>query len=65
MSIQELYNWAKENNVLDYDLSNDADFGFGIVDIKDLKIIKDNKEVIITDDNYSLDDLDDFDDFDE
>ena len=61
MTIEELYNWAKEKNVLDYDLSNDAEFGFGIVDIKDLKIIKDNKEVIITDDNYSLDDLDDFD----
>lgn len=61
MTIEELYNWAKEKNVLDYDLSNDVEFGFGIVDIKDLKIIKDNKEVIITDDNYSLDDLDDFD----
>ena len=61
MTIEELYNWAKAKNVLDYDLSNDADFGFGIIDIKDLKIIKDNKEVIITDDNYSLDDLDDFD----
>ena len=61
MTIEELYNWAKEKNVLDYDLSNDVEFGFGIVDIKDLKIIKDNKEVIITDDNYRLDDLDDFD----
>lgn len=61
MTIEELYNWAKEKNVLDYDLSNDVEFGFGIVDIKDLKIIKDSKEVIITDDNYSLDDLDDFD----
>ena len=61
MTIEELYNWAKEKNVLDYDLSNDVEFGFGIVDIKDLKIIKDNKEVVITDDNYSLDDLDDFD----
>ena len=61
MTIEELYNWAKEKNILDYDLSNDVEFGFGIVDIKDLKIIKDNKEVIITDDNYSLDDLDDFD----
>ena len=61
MTIEELYNWAKEKNVLDYDLSNDVEFGFGIVDIKDLKIVKNNKEVIITDDNYSLDDLDDFD----
>lgn len=64
MTIKQLYDWAKEKNVLDYDLSNDVEFGFGIVDIKDLKIIKDNKEVIITDDNYSLDDLDDFEDFD-
>ena len=65
MSIQELYNWAKENNALDYDLSVNVEFGFGMVDIKDLKIIKHDKEIMITGDNYSLDDLDDFDDLDE
>lgn len=65
MSIQELYDWAKENNALDYDLSVNVEFGFGMVDIRDLKIIKDDKEVMVTDDNYSLDDLDDFDDLDD
>lgn len=65
MTIEELYNWAKENNALDYDLSVNVEFGFGMVDIRDLKIIKDDKEVMVTDDNYSLDDLDDFDDLDD
>ena len=65
MTIEELYNWAKENNALDYDLSVNVEFGFGMIDIRDLKIIKDDKEVMVTDDNYSLDDLDDFDDLDD
>lgn len=61
MNIQELYDWAKSNKVLDYDLSMNVEFGFSMVDIRDLEIVKDSKEIIITDDNYSLDDLDDFD----
>ena len=27
MTIQELYDWAKENNILDYDISIDVEFG--------------------------------------
>ena len=50
MTIQELYDWAKENNVLDYDMSIDVEFGnFGMVDIKDLKIDKDYEEIIVAD----------------
>ena len=50
MTIEELYNWAKEKNVLDYDLSIDVEFGnFGMVDIKDLKIDKNCEEVIVAD----------------
>ncbi len=42
MTIKELYEWAKEKNVLDYDLSIGVEFGnFGMVDTKDLKINKD------------------------
>ena len=59
MTIKELYEWAKEKNVLDYDLSIDVEFGnFGMVDIRDLKINKDYGEVMVTDYNYSFDDLD-------
>ena len=50
MTIEELYNWAKEKNVFDYDLSIDVEFGdFGMVDIKDLKIDKDYGEIIVAD----------------
>ena len=50
MTIKELYEWAKEKNVLDYDLSIDVEFGnFGLVDIKDLKIDKDYGEIIVVD----------------
>lgn len=59
MTIKELYEWAKEKNILDYDLSIDVEFGnFGLVDIRDLKINKDYGEVMVTDYNYNFDDLD-------
>ena len=50
MTIKQLYDSAKEKNILDYDLSIDIMFGsFGMVDIKDLKIDKDYGEVIVAD----------------
>ena len=50
MTIQELYDWAKEKNILDYDISIDVEFGnFGMIDIKDLKIDKDYGEIIVSD----------------
>ena len=50
MTIQELYDWAKENNILDYDISIDVEFGdFGMVDIKDLKIDKKYKCAVVAD----------------
>ena len=59
MTIKELYEWAKEKNILDYNLSIDVEFGvFGMVNIKDLKIDKEFREVMVTDYNYSFDDLD-------
>lgn len=59
MTIKELYEWAKEKNVLDYDLSVNVEFGnFGIVDSQDLKIDKEFREVMVSDYNYSFDDLD-------
>lgn len=59
MTIKELYEWAKEKNVLDYDLSVNVEFGnFGIAESQDLKIDKEFREVMVTDYNYSFDDLD-------
>lgn len=50
MTIQELYDWAKENNILDYDLSINLIQGdLGMVDISDMKIDKTLKEVKISD----------------
>ena len=50
MTIQELYDWAKENNVLDYDMAIEVEFGdFGIVSLSDMKIDKDFREVIVSD----------------
>lgn len=48
MTIQELYVWAKENNVLDYDLSIDVEFGcFGIVDLQNMKIDKKYERTVV------------------
>lgn len=50
MTIQELYDWAKENNILDYDLSiNLIQSDLGMVDISDMKIDKTLKEVEVSD----------------
>ena len=50
MTIQELYDWAKENNILDYDLSISLINGdLGMVDISDMKIDKTLKEVKVAD----------------
>ena len=50
MTIQELYDWAKENNVLDYDLYINLIHGdFGIVDIDDIEINKTFREIRVTD----------------
>lgn len=50
MTIQELYDWAKENNVLDYDLFIGLIRGDrGIIDIDDIKINNTFKEVRVTD----------------
>lgn len=50
MTIQELYDWAKENNILDYDLSINLIQGdLGMVDISDMKIDKTLKEVEVSD----------------
>ena len=48
MTIQELYVWAKENNILDYDISIELVSGdFGIVDISDMRINEKREQAII------------------
>lgn len=50
MTIKELYDWAKENNVLDYDMAIEVEFGnFGLVSLSDMRIDKDYREVIVSD----------------
>lgn len=55
MTIEELYNWGKKNNALDYDIAiNDGFASFsiqGILDfnIKNTEIDRENKLVVMTD----------------
>lgn len=49
MTIKEFCQWAKENNVEDYDIMAYGDAGGGeyYIDIRDIKINNANKEVVI------------------
>ena len=50
MTIQELYDWAKEKNILDYDISIDVEFGdFGIIELNNMKIDKKYKCAVVAD----------------
>ena len=50
MTIQELYAWAKENNIVDYDLSIDVACGDdGIIELNNMKIDQKYKCAVVAD----------------
>lgn len=50
MTVQELYDWAKENNTLDYDIAIDIEIGdYGVIAPNSVKINRNYKQVVVTD----------------
>ena len=50
MTVEELYNWAKEKNILDYNIAISIEIGdYGVITPNSVKINRNYKQVVITD----------------